>query len=103
MKTLDKDFNELTDSELPVLAYFSATWCGPCRLFKPRVQSATSDRTDIVAVAIDVDENQELAENFGVMSVPTIVGIRGGKEVSRIVGARSESEVTTFIDNLIGE
>jgi thioredoxin 1 len=71
--------------------YFSATWCGPCRTFKPVIQEAIADGHSIEIV--DVDENQSLAQQYQIMSVPTLVIEQDGQIVDSVVGATSKDDL----------
>ena len=71
--------------------YFSAPWCGPCRMFGPVMDRVAS--SGIPVQKVNVDENRELAMQYGVMSVPTTVLVENGQGVTRFVGAKSEAEV----------
>lgn len=82
------NFNELLTSDLPVLVDFWAPWCGPCRTVSPIVDELADELAGRVVVAkCNVDENQDIAVKFGVMSIPTLIVFKGGKEASRTVGA----------------
>ena len=84
------NFNELLTSDLPVLVDFWAPWCGPCRTVSPIVDELADELAGRVVVAkCNVDENQDIAVKFGVMSIPTLIVFKGGKEASRTVGALS--------------
>lgn len=81
------DFEELVlKSEKPVLVDFNATWCGPCRMLKPTLDELAAERPDVSVVGIDVDENMDLAEEYGVFSIPCVVLIKDGAEADRSVG-----------------
>ncbi|MBR3077575.1 MAG: thioredoxin [Oscillospiraceae bacterium] len=81
------DFEELVlKSEKPVLVDFNATWCGPCRMLKPTLDELAAERPDVSVVGIDVDENMDLAEEYGVFSIPCVVLIKDGVEADRSVG-----------------
>ena len=72
--------NEVLDSEKPVLLDFWASWCGPCRMVSPIVDEIAAERGDIKVGKVNVDEERELAGQFGVMSIPTLVVMKGGRE-----------------------
>lgn len=85
------------DSQKPVLVDFFATWCGPCRQMSPVLDQIASERNDVKIVKVDVDENQNLAAQFGVMSIPTLIYFKNGKAVSQAVGARSKASLETML------
>lgn len=81
-------FDDLLTNDLPVVIDFWAPWCGPCRMLSPVVDEIAGELEGKTVVAkCNVDENQDLAMKYGVMSIPTIVMLKGGSEVMRSVGA----------------
>ena len=89
--------NEVLNSEKPVLLDFWAPWCGPCRMVSPIVDEIAAERNDIKVGKVNVDEQPELAGQFGVMSIPTLVVIKGGKVVNQMVGARPKSQILAML------
>ena len=85
------------ESEKPVLVDFFATWCGPCRQMSPILEQVSEERSDVKIVKVDVDENQNLAAEYGVMSIPTLIYFKGGKAVSQAVGARSKASLEMIL------
>jgi len=79
--------NEVSNSEKKVLLDFWAPWCGPCRMVAPIVEEISDERPDIKVGKINVDEEAELASQFGIMSIPTLVVIENGKIVNQAMGA----------------
>ena len=77
--TLDNFEKEVLESDKPVLIDFWASWCGPCRMLSPIVDEIAGERDDIKVCKINVDENEELAAQFGVMSIPMLVVIENGE------------------------
>jgi thioredoxin 1 len=97
----DADFNDtVLKSDKPVLVDFFATWCGPCKMAAPVIDEL-ADQYDgkAVVVKVDVDENQATASAYGVMSIPTMVLFKDGKEVERKVGFGGRSAVETMIES----
>ena len=80
---------EVMESEQPVLLDFWASWCGPCRSMLPVVEQIARDRPDLKVCKIDVDAQPELAQQFGVMTIPTFVAMKDGKQIRREVGVQS--------------
>ena len=89
--------NEVLNSEKPVLLDFWASWCGPCRMVSPIVDEIAAERGDIKVGKVNVDEERELAAQFGVMSIPTLVVMKGGKVVNKTVGARPKSQILAML------
>ena len=88
---------EVLSSEKPVLLDFWATWCGPCRMVAPILESIAQERDDVVIGKVDVDSQPELAASFGVASIPTLVVIRGGKVVASAVGYRPKADIEALL------
>ena len=89
--------NEVLNSEMPVLLDFWASWCGPCRMVSPIVDEIAAERGDIKVGKVNVDEQPELAAQFGVMSIPTLVVMKGGKVVNQMVGARPKAQILAML------
>ena len=89
--------NEVLNSEMPVLLDFWAPWCGPCRMVSPIVDEIAAERGDIKVGKVNVDEERELAGQFGVMSIPTLVVIKGGRVVNQMVGARPKNQILAML------
>ena len=85
--------NEVLNSEKKVLLDFWAPWCGPCRMVVPIVEEIADERPDIKVGKINVDEEVELASQFGIMSIPTLMVIENGKIVNQAMGARPKEAI----------
>jgi thioredoxin 1 len=78
---------EVLESEQPVLVDFWAPWCGPCRVVHPILEEISAEREDLTIVSINVDDNQETAARFEVLSIPTLILFKDGSEAKRVIGA----------------
>ena len=85
--------DEVLNSEKPVLLDFWAPWCGPCRMVAPLVDEIAVERADIKVGKVNVDEQPQLAAQFGVMSIPTLVVMNDGKVTNKAVGARPKAQI----------
>ena len=89
--------NEVVNSDKKVLLDFWAPWCGPCQMVLPIVEEIAAERSDIKVGKINVDENPELAKQFKVMSIPTLIVMEKGEVVKRAVGARSKDGILELL------
>lgn len=89
--------NEVLNSNKPVLLDFYADWCGPCRMVGPIVEEIAGERSDIKVGKINVDEQSEIAAQFGVMSIPMLAVIKNGEVVNRSVGARPKEQILAML------
>jgi len=97
-KVSAEDFqSEVLESEKTVLIDFYADWCGPCRVLSPRVEEFAKENKDIKVVKIDIDDEQDLAIEYDVMSIPTLVVLKNGQEVDRVVGLVSKSTIEDLV------
>lgn len=95
--TKDNFQKEIIESEKTVLLDFWAGWCGPCRMLSPIVDEIAGEREDIKVAKINVDEQQELAAAFQVMSIPTLVVMKDGKIVSKTMDVRPKKQVLSLL------
>ena len=90
--------NEVIRSEQKVLLDFWAPWCGPCRMAMPLIEEIAKERTDIRVGKINVDEEPKLAEDFGIMSIPTVVVVKDGQVAGQSVGMRSKAQILSLLE-----
>ena len=89
----NENFEELINSK--ILVDFYANWCGPCKMIAPELEKVESN---LKVVKVDVDEFEDLARTYGVMSIPTLILFEGGKEVKRNIGFMDKDRIEKFID-----
>ena len=96
------NFNkEVLESDKLVLVDFWATWCGPCQMIAPVVEQIAKEHSDKLKVGkVNVDDNQELAIKYGVMSIPTLMFFKAGNLVNTVVGFHSKTELEEIINSL---
>ena len=99
VKITKENFDELViRSAKPVLLDFWAPWCGPCRMVAPVVEEIAAEREDFLVGKVNVDEEMELAMQFGVASIPTLVVMKGGKAAAKAVGYRPKSDILKLLE-----
>jgi len=89
--------SEVLNSDRPVLLDFWAPWCGPCRMVVPIVEEIAEERPDIKVGKVNVDEQPELAAEFGIMSIPTLAVIKDGKIVNQSMGAQPKEAILALL------
>lgn len=98
----DKDFeSEVLSSDIPVIVDFFAKWCGPCRMLTPIIDEIADEKAGTLKVCkvdVDSDGGRELAKRFSVMSIPTLLIVKGGEVVARSTGFRPKSEILALLD-----
>lgn len=97
VKVTKDNFSEVAASDKPVLLDFYADWCGPCRMVGPIVEQIAAEHPEYVVGKINVDEENALAAEFGVMSIPTLVVMKGGKVVRQVTGARPKAQILALL------
>ncbi len=94
-----KEFEkEVLNESKPVLIDFNASWCGPCRMLKPILEKISDERDDYKFVSINIDDEEQLSDEFGISSIPCLVIVKNSKEVKRSVGFKTEDELNQFLE-----
>jgi thioredoxin 1 len=95
--------SEVVKSNLPVLVDFWAPWCGPCRMVSPVVEAISKDfEGKLKAVKVNTDENTEIAGQFGITGIPTLIFFKGGQEVDRVVGFMPKERLAEKVTSVLG-
>lgn len=96
--TLENFEAEVIKSEKTVLVDFWASWCGPCRMLSPVVDEIAEERTDIKVGKVNVDEQEELAMRFGIMSIPTLIVFKNGEPVRKTMGVQPKAAILGLLE-----
>ena len=95
--TMDNFEKEVFESEKPVLLDFWASWCGPCRMVLPIIDEIAEEHPEYKVCKVNVDEEGELAEKFGVMSIPTLFAVKNGEITDQAVGVRTKQQLLDML------
>lgn len=98
IKVNSNSFNQVLKNKT-VLVDFFANWCGPCKMLAPIIEELSNEINDVTFAKIDIDESNEIASSYGIMSIPTLILFKNGKMVNKIVGFISKNELKKFIDD----
>lgn len=95
--TKDNFDKEITESKETVLVDFWVAWCMPCKMLSPVIDAVAEERKDVKICKINIDEEQELAIRFGIMSIPTVMVFKGGKVAGKSIGLVSKEEILSLL------
>lgn len=98
LKVTNNNFEQVKNSDKTVLLDFYADWCGPCRMVGPIIDEIAEENPDVLVGKINVDEEQQLAQVFSVMSIPTLVVMRNGEVVAKSMGAKPKAQILSLLD-----
>ena len=102
LNVTNENFAELKNSDLPLVVDFWAKWCGPCRMIAPIVEELAKEYEGRVNVAkCDIEECEDIAAELGIRNIPTLLFIKGGQVVDKLVGAQSKTKLQEKIENLL--
>lgn len=93
----NENFDETISSGLTLVDFY-AEWCGPCKMIGPIVEEVSGELTDVQIVKINVDEHSDIAQKYGVMSIPTLILFKDGKEVEKSIGFMPKEDLIEFIN-----
>ena len=99
MNVTMSNFDEVKNSEKPVLLDFYAVWCGPCQMVSPLVDSIAEENPQYLVGKINVDEEQQLAQMFDVENIPTLIVMKNGEVVHRAVGSRPKAQILAMLED----
>ena len=98
VKVNQNNFQEVRNSEKTVLIDFYADWCGPCRMVSPIVDEIAAEHPEYLICKVNVDSEPELAQLFGVVSIPTLVVMKNGNVVQQLAGARPKAQILKLLE-----
>ncbi|XP_026277670.1 thioredoxin, mitochondrial [Frankliniella occidentalis] len=98
-----KDFDErVKNSKVPVIVDFFATWCNPCRMLTPRIESVIAERKgEVILAKVDIDEHTDLALDYDIGSVPVLIAMKNGKVEDKLIGLQDTDKLRKFVDKVV--
>lgn len=96
IKVDNNSFNEVLKNEV-VLVDFFAKWCGPCKMLSPIIEELSNEMNDVTFAKVDIDESNQIASSYGIMSIPTLILFKNGKMINKTVGFLGKEELRKFV------
>ncbi len=93
-----ENFDDIIGGEKLVLVDFFATWCGPCKMLGPILEQISEERDDVIIAKCDIDECMDITQRFGIMSVPTMILFKQGKELTKEIGLKTKDYIVDVIE-----
>ena len=93
-----ENFDLVKNSEKPVLLDFYADWCGPCRMIAPMIEEIANENPQYLIAKVNVDNDPALAQQFGIVSIPTLIVMKGGEVVQQVAGARPKAQILALLE-----
>ena len=93
-----ENFDQVKNSEKSVLLDFYADWCGPCRMVAPIIEEIARENEQVLVAKVNVDEEPALAQQFGIVSIPTLIVMKGGEVVQQVAGARPKAQILSVLE-----
>lgn len=94
-----ENFDTILNTDKKILIDFFATWCGPCRMVSPIIDEIAEEHPEFTVCKVDVDKNPDLAGEFGVMSIPTLVVIKNKEVINKSMGARPKAQILSMLED----
>lgn len=94
---LDSELENIISNGIVILDFY-ATWCGPCKMIAPELEALVKENKDILVLEIDIDKHTMITRNYGIMSVPTLIFYKNGKEMNKLLGYRPKSDLLKIIE-----
>ena len=93
----NEDFNQIISKDLTLVDFY-AEWCGPCKMLSPIIEEVANETSDVKIVKVNIDEHSDIAQKYGVMSIPTLILFKDGNEIDKSIGFMPKEDILEFIN-----